>query len=685
MISAPLGVFARTDTGMGMSKRLFRGVRAKLVALLLAFALVPMVMVGTSVYLSFQEIKEQAASRFQDAAVTIADKIDRNLFERYGDVQAFGLNRVVEERSVWYQPDSPIVQIMDDYVATYGIYALTLLVDLDGRVIAVNRRDAAGKPIDSRELYRRNYADAPWFKALKAGRYTTRMAFSAPGNDVSSGTFIEDVHVDKDVKRAYPGDDGLTLGFSAPVYQDGKVIAYWSNRARFAVVEEIVAQAYQGLRDNGYAGAELTLLDGDGRVIVDYDPTRTGSTVVTHDLDTVLFKLNLVQAGVAAARAAVAGETGHQYARHARKGIMQAAGYSHLHGALGYPGMNWSVMVRVPEAQAAPWLLPIQRNVFLIILACALFTVVVGMWLGKRVVAGIGRMVEAVVAASQGDLAARIHNRSRDEFGRLAAAFNAMMERLTEVVDGVHRGAETIAAASAQIAHANAELSVRTEEQASSLEETASSMEEMTSTVSQNAANAAQADRLAGSTRNAAEQGGEVVGQAAVAMAAIKDSSTRIAEIIAVIDEIAFQTNLLALNAAVEAARAGDQGRGFAVVAGEVRNLAQRSAGAAREIKALIADSVEKVGHGSSLVEDSTVTLREIVAGVRQVTDIVAGISAASAEQASGIEQVNGAIMQMDQMTQQNAAMVEQAAAASKAMEEQAQQLRRQIAFFRLP
>jgi methyl-accepting chemotaxis protein len=241
----------------------------------------------------------------------------------------------------------------------------------------------------------------------------------------------------------------------------------------------------------------------------------------------------------------------------------------------------------------------------------------------------------------------------------------------------VHRGAD-------EISQGNANLSQRTEEQSSSLEETASSMEEMTSTVKQNADNAGQANQLAIAARDQAERGGSVTGQAVRAMGAINDASSKIADIIGVIDELAFQTNLLALNAAVEAARAGEQGRGFAVEASEVRALAGRSASAAKEIKALIEDSVQKVGEGARLVNESGATLEQIVTSVKKVSDIVAEIASASREQSSGIEQVNKAVMQMDEMTQQNAALVEQASAASQSMADQARSLNEMMARYRL-
>jgi methyl-accepting chemotaxis protein len=310
-------------------------------------------------------------------------------------------------------------------------------------------------------------------------------------------------------------------------------------------------------------------------------------------------------------------------------------------------------------------------------LACA--------WLISR---SISRPLNAAVRVAQrvaaGDLSAQIVVSGTDETGQLLAALRDMNSALHQVIGNVRHGTDTIATASGQIAAGNMDLSSRTEQQASALEETAASMEELTSTVKQNADNAHQANELALSASQVAEKGGAVVAQVVDTMASINDSSRKINDIIGVIDGIAFQTNILALNAAVEAARAGEQGRGFAVVATEVRNLAQRSASAAKEIKTLIGDSVEKVDQGAKLVDQAGATMEEIVASIRRVTDIMGDISAASREQTAGIEQVNQAISQMDQVTQQNAALVEEAAAASEALQEQTIHLAQTVSVFTL-
>lgn len=296
----------------------------------------------------------------------------------------------------------------------------------------------------------------------------------------------------------------------------------------------------------------------------------------------------------------------------------------------------------------------------------------------------IDRAVQLADTIAAGQLNHDIKVDRSDEVGRLLLGLRRMDERLTHIVKEVRGSASSVASASGQIAQGNDDLSHRTQEQASSLEETAASMEQMNATVRQNAENASQASNLVKGALEQAERGGQVVGKAVGAMADIHATSARIAEISGLIDEIAFQTNLLALNAAVEAARAGEEGRGFAVVAGEVRALAQRSASAAREIKALISESSEKVQAGTSLVNASGEALRHILDQTRKATDVVAEMAAASHEQAAGVEQVNTTVTALDDMTQRNAALVEEAAAASRALQEQAAELMEHVNFFHI-
>jgi methyl-accepting chemotaxis protein len=306
------------------------------------------------------------------------------------------------------------------------------------------------------------------------------------------------------------------------------------------------------------------------------------------------------------------------------------------------------------------------------------------LWITRTITEPLNQAVDIARHVAKGDLTTHIEADSADETGQLLQALKEMNDSLSRTVGEVRTGTEMISSVSGEIAAGNSDLSSRTESQASSLEETASSMEELTTTVKQNADNARQANQLVLSASDVAMKGGQVVGHVVETMSSIKDSSRKIVDIIGVIDSIAFQTNILALNAAVEAARAGEQGRGFAVVASEVRNLAQRSAGAAKEIKALIDASVERVDTGARLVDEAGATMEEIVTSVKHVADIMSEITAASDEQSAGIEQVHRAITQMDEITQQNAALVEQAAAAAQSMQDQAQTLSKAVQVFRL-
>ena len=338
-------------------------------------------------------------------------------------------------------------------------------------------------------------------------------------------------------------------------------------------------------------------------------------------------------------------------------------------------------------AQAADDAAALSTKARTSMLALGIVALLLGAFVAWIITRSITHPINAAVAVAEtvasGDLSSRIVVNSSDETGRLLGALKAMNDGLLDVVAQVRHGTDSIATALSEIAAGNLDLSSRTEEQASSLEETASAMEELTSTVKQNADNARQANQLAKSASEVAVRGGDIVSQVVDTMGTINQSSKKIVDIIAVIDGIAFQTNILALNAAVEAARAGEQGRGFAVVATEVRNLAHRSASAAKEIKELIAASVANVDTGSRLVNEAGQTMGDIVDSIVRVTDIMGEITSATHEQTLGIEQINMAIAQMDEVTQQNAALVEEAAAASQSMQEQAGELAQVVSFFK--
>ena len=692
------------------------GLTQKLILVLIMFSIIPMSIVAYMGFDASHEIEKTAGKRFQVTAENIGDKIDRNLFERYGDVQAFGKNRILNERYNWYTPgekENEIAKVMNEYVATYGIYSLTIFVDLQGDVIAVNDKDSMGNQIDTRQLYKKNYKKAPWFQAVAGGTYTTTMPFTANGNDISTGTFIEDVHVDEDVKSVYTDQEGLTLGFSSPVYTDsGEVLGYWSNRTKFSLVEEIIQQAYGEIKYSGYPGAEITLLDGTGNIIVDYDPRRYKTENVVHDMDNVILKFNLAQKGVAVAQAAIAGKSGHQNSSHARKQIMQASGYSHLKGALGYPGMNWSVLVRVPLEESAIEATAIQRNIILSALIGLALVLPMGIVMGRTLVGRLKPVMEVAEKASQGDLTSRVPVTTKDELGQMGQAFNGFLDQLSRMLNQITEVTHNVAASSEQLSANGGQVAQSSREQSNQATQVASAVEEMSATANEMAKNAQVLASSAQEVNQAALRGGDVVANSIQGMESVTSTmhasadrinalgqrSQEIGEIIRVIEDIADQTNLLALNAAIEAARAGEQGRGFAVVADEVRKLAERTGKATKEIAGVIetvqmgtseaVNSMEagtaEAQKGMALAQEAGQRLSEIVDGVQGVADMIHQIAGSTEEQSQVSDQIAQSIQTVAGLSQQNEGNVGQVASASSDLASMAAQLQTSLSQFKL-
>lgn len=607
-----------------------RSLRFKILTVLVSLILIPALIIAYWFHDLYRVGARSKNLEYQILAINALDTIERNLFERYGDVQAFSRNIAIRNQADWYVgsvKENPITRSLNEYIDLYDIYYLSFVVDLNGRVIAVNSLDSDAKPIDTKYLYDKNFADAAWFKDALAGKFLS----SADGT--LSGTVVEDFHINADVSKIYM-NDGYSLGFSAPVKDaNGTVIAVWKNVAKFSLVEQVYSQLYTLLNTSGIHSGELTLLDKAGNILIDYDPSRTGSQNVVHD-PSIIGQFNLVQKGVEAAKRAVAGETGAIESVHARKKITQLVGFAKSKGALGYPGLGWSALVRVTKAEAAGEILTIYERALWFQLTVVVLSVLVALWFTRQ-----------------------------------------LSKPLQQVIGELNASSTELRAASSQVSSSAQSLAQGATQQAASLEETAAAVEQITSMAQRNAQGSVQAEQLTGQVKVASEKGFDAMVELNLAMDKIRAASQETAAILKTIDEIAFQTNLLALNAAVEAARAGDAGKGFAVVAEEVRALAQRSAHAAK-------DTAQKISHAQQISQDGVALsgqvseiLKNVSESSAKASQLVAEIAAASKEQSTGLSQISKSVSELDKVTQANSAASEESAASSQELVSQTKTL----------
>ncbi len=865
------------------------GIRGKIVAALVAFAVIPLLLLGGILFYQVEKFRQDGIDRLASMALSVSDVIDRNLFERYGDVQAFGYNSAALDPANWGRPgatNNPLVLSMDRYMVNYGIYKLMLLVSPEGRVLAVNSKDALGKPLDTAALYQRSYADAGWLKAVLAGRFLQ-------GRDGFTGSVVEQPMRHAELSGLYAGSD-FAMIFAAPVQDEaGKTVAVWANFAGMELVEDIAEAAHKQFEIGGMDHALISVLDPKGVLLVDYDDGKLAGGKYQRDWGTI-GRLNLAENGVVAAREAVAKRSGGMESINSRSGIRQVTGYFHSVGAYGYPGLEWSVLVRVPSSQVFETLNEVEWELIAVFIAALVAALAIGLPYGAafarpilrlvqgmtdlsdgkvdintqgserqdeigsamrgllvvrdRIVTGLqtretlnsmanpvmlvdterriffinraaqetfsakqtairadlphfdasklvgsnidgfhknpahqqrllaelkapyftalklggmtfdlivvpvfdatgkrlgaamewrdvtgqvlvqGEVASLVQAAQHGDFSQRVALEGKSGFLRDVAAgingvvdtmakavneldgvldalahgqlnkrmngdydgqlqrlqenCNATIDKLSEITGQIGVTAGNVNNSADEIATGTQDLAHRTESQAATLEQSAAAMQQVTETVRQTAENAQAANHRAATARDTAAKGGRVVQQAVQAMGEIEAGAQRISDIIGLIDEIAFQTNLLALNASVEAARAGEAGKGFAVVAQEVRSLAQRSANASKDIKGLISSSNAQVKVGVDLVSQTGRSLEEIVTAIKQASDLVADIAAASGEQAKAMQEINTAIANMDEMTQRNGALVEETSAATQNLAFQAKELAGLVAFF---
>ncbi|MFZ2099602.1 MAG: methyl-accepting chemotaxis protein [Oricola sp.] len=664
-------------------------IRTKLTVLILLFGIVPALSIFAVYSASESEFQRAFRGSVELEAAKLGDVIDRNLFERYGDVQAFGLNTAALDPLNWRNAssDNPLIRAMNGYMTGYGIYKLMLLLDDRGEVLAVNTVDARGKPLDTSHLYQQSFAGAEWFRNAMTGEFLN-------GSNGFTGTAVGQPLRSEVVHTLY-GEDDFVITFSAPVKDaSGRVIGAWVNFADFGLVEQIVGQSYAGMAAQGQTEAEITVLDPEGRVIVDYDPAGQGWSEYRRNWD-VISQLNLAEKGVEAAAAAVRGESGSMDSLHARKQALQAAGYAHTDGAYDYPGLGWSVLVRIPHEQAYETVLQVKHTMLIAIAAGGVIILAAGLFAGTSAARPIRKLTEAMSRLAEGDKSIEIPAIGRkDEIGEMAQTVqvfkeNALeMDRMREaqadkdrraeeekrramleladsfeasvksVVDAVsatavqmQQRAQAMSATAEQTKRQASAVSAASEEAASNVQTVASATEELTASIDEIGQQVSKSSAIAGDAADQAEKSN-------VQVESLVAAAQKIGDVVKLIQDIAEQTNLLALNATIEAARAGEAGKGFAVVASEVKSLATQTAKATEEIRGQITAM-------QGATSDSVAAIRGIGAIIKEINEIATTIASAVEEQGAATQEISRNVQQASAGTQEVSANIDGVAQAA--------------------
>ena len=673
------------------------GITTKLVLLLVGFSLIPLSVQVYSLFQTASILEEEVGVQYQRVAERLAKKILLALKERQQDVLTFSQNVALWDRDRWYQQgqeQNPLVEALNRYVQVAGEYYLIEVVDTNGHLIAVNDHNAQGQPIRTDGLYGHSFRGTPWFQALQSSSRSSSQPEGARGTDQSPPVFLEYVSVDPEVTSVYPAESGLTIGVSTPLYDKGEVVGYWSQRLKFSSIEALFQEVYQELRKAGYPSAELNLQDGQGFTLIAYAPTAHQTEAMVHDFDNTLFKLNLPEMGFLPAQQALQGQSGASQHFHPGKQSRQFVGYSHLHEGQGFQGMNWSVLVQVPEDEALAHVRTITRNTLLEMLLGLVVVFPIGIVMGRKVVDRLRPIWEVAAKAAKGDLTPRVPVGTQDELGQMGQAFNNLLDQLNTMLLQTQKVAHSVSQASQQLSTVGHQVTQASHIQVSQATQVAQAVEEMSATAGDMAQNTHGLAATATEVNQSAIRGGEIVANSIQGMESvsqrIQESSSRIyqlgqrskeiGDIIGVIEDIAEQTNLLALNAAIEAARAGDQGRGFAVVADEVRKLAERTGKATKEIAAVIEavqagtheavrtmeKGTEEANSGVKMAREAGIRLTEIVSGVQRVVDMIQQIAHSTQQQSDVSGQIAMSIQQVAQLSRDNQAHIQEVGSATQ-------------------
>ena len=691
------------------------GITTKLVLLLVGFSLIPLSVQIFSLFQTASILEDEVGVQYQGVAERLAEKILFTLQQRQQDLLTFSQNAVVFDRDRWYQAGhrrNPIVDTLNRYIRVAGDYYLIEIVDPSGHLIAVNDQNAEGQPIHTDGLYGKSYQGTPWFQALRSQSHPAPISKDSNGLNLNRSVFWEYLSEDPDVQAVYPNESALSIGFSTPLYENGEIIGYWSQRLKFSSIERLFQEAYQELRQAGYPHAELNLQDGQGFLLIDYTPASLQTEAMVHDFYKTLFKVNLPEMGYLPAQQALQGHSGSAQYEHPVKHATQYVGYSHLGDGQGFQGMNWSVLVQVPEDEALAHVRSITRNTLLEMLLGLVVVFPIGIVMGRKVVSRLRPIWEVAAKAAQGDLTHRVPVMTQDELGQMGQAFNNLLDQLNTMLLQTQNVAHSVSQASQQLSTVGHQVTQASHIQVSQATQVAQAVEEMSSTAGDMAENTHGLAATATEVNQSAIRGGEIVATSIQGMESIsqriQESSSRIyqlgerskeiGDIIGVIEDIAEQTNLLALNAAIEAARAGDQGRGFAVVADEVRKLAERTGKATKEIASVIEavqagtheavrsmeQGTEEANSGVKLAREAGIRLTEIVNGVQRVVDMIQQIAHSTQQQSDVSGQIASSIQQVAQLSQDNQEHIQEVGVATQKFAALAEELQTSLRRLRL-